>query len=127
MVGSSIVKRLGAAFPGSFVNTSLEFIAHKEANQYFRLEDCNTELEVKCKILEWLSRGAHKTCPYASEKKNDKFHAFMLEGINAFLLTDFDEKDITLIYQRLGNRVRHGLTMEFVLSGYNMALLEVEE
>ena len=127
MVGSPVVKALGKAFPGSFLNTSLEFIAHKGANEYFLLEDCNTWTEVKCKVLEWLSRGAYKTCPYTSKKKNDEFHAFMLNGINAFLQTDFDEKDMALIYQRLGNRVNHALTMEFVISGYNMALLEVEE
>lgn len=126
MVNSYVTKKLARAFPGSFINTSLEFIAHKEANEYFLLEDCQTEFDVKCKVLEWLSRGAHKTCPFHSNAKNEKFHNFMLNGINDFLETDFSEEDITLIYQRLGNGVRHFLTQCFVSTKYDMKLLEGE-
>lgn len=121
------VHRLAHAFPNSFINGNFEFIAHVEANEYFILKDCETELDVKCKILEWLSRGAHKTCPFNSNLKNERFHNFMLNGINDFLGTDFTEEDIELIYDRLGNRVNHALTVEFVNSGYDMAVLERKE
>lgn len=126
MVDSIITKKLNRAFPGSFINTSLEFIAHREANEYFRLEDCTNEFDVKCKVLEWLSRGAYKTCPFHSNTKNEKFHNFMLNGINDFLGSDFTEDDIAVVYQRLGNRVNHTLTEMFVGSGYDMALLNEE-
>lgn len=122
-----ITKRLEHAFPRSFISTNFEFIAHETANEYFRLEDCETELDVKCKVLEWLSRGAHKTCPFNSNLKNERFHNFMLNGINDFLGTDFTEEDIELIYDRLGNRVNHALTVEFVNSGYDMAVLKRKE
>ena len=124
MVDSLVTKKLARAFPNSFINTALEFIAHKEANEYFRLEDCNNEFDVKCKVLEWLSRGAHKTCPFHTNLKNERFHNFMLNGINDFLGTDFTEDDMAIIYQKLGNRVRHSLTEEFVNSGYDMAILK---
>ena len=124
MVGSEVTKKLARAFPKSFINSALEFIAHKEANEYFRLEDCENEFDVKCKVLEWLSRGAHKTCPFHSNIKNERFHNFMLNGINDFLGTDFTTEDMAIIYQKLGNRVRHSLTEEFVNSGYNMELLK---
>lgn len=124
MVDSIVTKALAKAFPGSFINASLEFIAHKEANEYFRLEDCYSLLDVKCKVLEWLSRGAYKTCPFYCDLKNMKFHNFMLNGINDFLKTDFTEDDIAIIYQCLGNRVNHDLTIEFVNSGYKMSVLE---
>ena len=123
MVDSNITKRLSAAFPKSFINCALEFIAHRTANEYFRLEDCETELDVQCKVLEWLSRGAYKTEPFATDRKNKEFHAFMLCGINTFLGTDFTEDDIAVIYQELGNRVRHSLTVEFVNSGFDMSVL----
>lgn len=123
MVDSTITYRLASAFPDSWINGALEFIAHTRANEYFRLEDCETELDVQCKVLEWLSRGAHKTCPFNSDRKNENFHAFMLDGINKFLGTDFTEEDISLIYDRLGNRVRHDLTVKFINSGYDMSLL----
>lgn len=122
MVGSEITKKLARAFHGSFINTALEFIAHKEANEYFRLEDCENEFDVKCKVLEWLSRGAHKTCPFNSNIKNERFHNFMLNGINDFLGTDFTEDDMEIIYTYLGNRCNHERTVKFVNSGYDMSI-----
>ena len=123
MVDKLITRKLAHAFPRSFINTALEFIAHKEANEYFRLEDCETEFDVKCKVLEWLSRGAYKTCPFNSNQKNEKFHNFMLNGINDFLGTDFTEDDIVIIYTYLGNCCNHERTVKFINSGYDMAVL----
>ena len=119
-----VLLKLTRAFPDSFINGGLEFIAHRFSNSYFRLEDCNSDLDVKCKVLEWLSRAAYKAQPYSTVTRNHRFHEFMRHGINDFLGTRFSEHDIALIYQRLGNRVRHDLTVQFVESGYDMALLE---
>ncbi len=127
MVNSSITRKLEIAFPRSFINPSLEFIAHKKANEYFRLEDCNDEFDVKCKVLEWLSRGAYKTCPFNTDLRNEKFHKFMLNGINVFLGTDFTADDIEIIYTYLGNRCNHKKTVEFINSGYNIAILKEDE
>ena len=124
MVNKDVLLRLTRAFPDSFINGGLEFIAHRFSNTYFRLEDCETELDVKCKVLEWLSRAAYKAQPYSTTARNHNFHAHMRAGINHFLQTSFTEEDMALIYQRLGNRVRHDLTVAFVESGYDMKLLE---
>lgn len=126
MVDKNVCLKLARAFPDSFINGGLEFIAHRFSNTYFRLDDCNTEVDVKCKVLEWLSRAAYKAQLYSTETRNRKFHEFMRHGINDFLGTRFNEQDMALIYQRLGNRVRHDLTVRFVESGYNMELLEVD-
>ena len=122
MVDSLVTRKLARAFPNSFINTALEFIAHKEANEYFRLEDCENEFDVKCKVLEWLSRGSHKTCPFNSNIKNERFHNFMLNGVNDFLGTDFTEDDMEIIYTYLGNRCNHERTVEFINSGYDMSI-----
>ena len=124
MVDNLVTNKLMEAFPKSFINTALEFIAHKEANEWFRLEDCECELDVKCKVLEWLSRGAYKTCPFNSNVKNDRFHNFMLNGINDFLGTDFTERDIEEIYTYLGNRCNHEKTVRFIESNYDMSILK---
>ena len=124
MIDSLVTKELARAFPKSFINSALEFIAHKEANEYFRLEDCESEFDVKCKVLEWLTRGAYKTCPFNSNLKNERFHNFMLNGINDFLGTDFTEDDIEKIYTYLGNRCNHEKTVKFINSGYDMAILK---
>ena len=124
MVGSNITKKLAHSFYGSYINYNFEFIAHEEANEYFRLEDCETELDVKCKVLDWLSRGAYKTCPFNSNIKNERFHNFILNGINDFLGTDFTEDDIEIIYTYLGNRCNHERTIKFINCGYDMSFLK---
>ena len=50
MIGIETVMKLAKAFPGGFLNGQGEFIAHKKANEYFLMADCETELEVKCKV-----------------------------------------------------------------------------
>lgn len=115
--------KLYDSFPDSYINHNGEFIAHEEANEYFNLKDCETQLDVECKVLEWLSRAAYKTEPFYSDVKNQRFHSFMLDGINHFLGTKFTEDDMETIYTYLGNRCNHPLTVAFVKSGYDIALL----
>lgn len=118
------IKRLMSCFPRSFINQHGEFIAHQNASEYFILENCKSELDVKCKVLEWFSRAAYKTEPYRTKKKNDEFHKFMFDGINEFLGTQFTEDDMELIYTYLGNAVNHELTIQFICSGYDLEVLK---
>ena len=128
MVEWNIIKELIKAFPRSYIiatgDGEAEFIAHRESNTYLRLIDCYTEFDVQCKVLEWLSRAAHKTAPFNSDRKNKKFNKFMLDGINNYLGTNFTEDDMDIIYTYLGNRCNHKRTVEFILSGYDMAVLK---
>ena len=129
IVMSEIVQRLRKAFPNSFINNRNEFVAEctGKTNEYFQLDGCETEEDVECKVLEWLSRAACKTEPYVSAKKNDEFHKRMRDGINDALDTNFSEDDMMLIYTKLGNCVKHKLTMQFVKSGYNLMVLDKEQ
>lgn len=115
--------RLLADFDGSFFNERDEFIAHRYSNTYFIFASCETELDVKCKVLEWLSRSAHKGIPYSQEWRNKKFRKFMLDGINMFLNTDFSFDDMETIYTYLGNACNHNKTIRFIESGYDMQVL----
>ena len=124
---SEIVIDLLKSFPGSFLNQYGEFIAHREANECFQLSECKDDLEVKCKVLEWLSRASCKTEPYKNKKKNEKFNDFMLTGINKFLNTDFDKYSMRTIYQELGNQVNRELTIKFIKNNYDMAVLQESE
>jgi len=117
------VQRLMNAFPRSFINQHGEFIAHREANEYIILHDCESVLEVKCKVIEWFSRGAFKTAPFG-ERKNREFHRFMLDGINKYLFTSFTPNDMDEIYTYLGNSVNHERTLQFINSGYDMSVLQ---
>jgi len=122
MIQGELMMKLMQCFDRSFINQHMEFIAHKEANEYFNLKACTNELDVKCKVLEWFSRGACKTDPFGP-KKNKIFHEFMLNGINEFLGTTFNETEMYDIYTWIGNEVNRKLTIEFIESGYDMSLL----
>ena len=126
MINNEIFK-LMQSFPRSFINQYGEFIAHADANEYFKLSNCVDDLEIKCKVLEWLSRAACVTEPFRSKQKNQKFNDFMLRGINKFLGTDFDKCSMRTIYQKLGNQVNRELTIKFINSGYDMAVLQESE
>lgn len=122
-----LITRLMNCFPHSFINQNGEFIAHEKSNTYFILRDCKTELDVKCKVLEWLSRAAYKTELYRRRDKNDEFHKFVRGGIIEFLGVHFSESDMETIYTYLGNACNHKKTIAFVMSGYDMRILESED
>ena len=117
-----IRNRFGEAFPKFFINHNLEVIVHPRRNTYFLLKGVETESDLVAKILEWLSREAAKSV----SKESQKYH---LNGINAFLGTNFSQEDMMQIYTYIGNACNHRKTLSFILSGYNMDVLtrEVKE
>ena len=119
----NVVIKLMRSFSGSFLTDCGEIVVHSKANEYFNVQKCADELEVKCKVLEWFSRAAYKTSPYRQVKKNNEFHDFMRNGINSFLETNFTKEDMAKIYQELGNQVNRDLTIKFINSGYDMNVL----
>ena len=116
--------KLLKSFPNGFVNYIGEFIAEKKTNQYFNLGSCKDEFEVKCKVLEWLSRSACKAEPYKTVSKNDELHNYMLNGINRFLDTQFTIQDMETIYQYLGNQINRKRTERFIISGYDLKIFD---
>lgn len=126
MIDVGIVVKLARAFPGGFLNGQGEFIAHEKGNAYFLLTDCDTELDVKCKVLEWLSRDAYKSTPFHRGVQNIKFRRFIFDGICKFLGHDFSFEDMEEIYTHIGNRANHAKTVRFIESGYDLKVLKEE-
>lgn len=108
------------AFPKCFINMNNELIIHPGRNSYFRLSGIESEVELKAKVLEWLSREAAK----GGSRATQKYH---LDGINEVLNTDFDTNDMEAIYTYLGNAVNHRKTIRFIKSGYDLGILDSEE
>ena len=129
MVVQKVLNKLFAAFPDAIMNRNLEFVAdpHPRVNSYFRLEDCETEDDVAAKVLEWLSREAFKSQHFNVEYRNRMVHDYHLDGINAFCGTIFAVDDIEQVYTYLGNRVNHQKTLDFIRSGYDLAVLTRKE
>lgn len=120
----SYIHRLMQSFSGSFINGINEIILYPETNLYFRLDDVNSEFDVKCKLLEWCSRDAYKTKPYDNELKNKVYQEEIMDNINNYLNTNFTKGKMELIYTKLGNAINHNLTIKFVESGYDTKILE---
>lgn len=119
--------RLYEAFPGATLCGSGEqifFCSPGNSGVSFILSNCETEKDVKRKVLEWFSRAAYKTAPWFSEKKNRAYNERMLAGINAFLGTSFTEEDIETIYTYFGNAIKSADAEAFIDSGYDMRFFE---
>ena len=127
IIDKEIIDSLGKSFPKGFINTHGEFIAYPRTNLYFNLATCENLLDVKCKVLEWFSRDASKAIPFRSHWRNEEYQSTIRNEINDFLGTNFSSEEMLTIYCALGNRINHDLTVKFVNSGYDMAVLEVEE
>lgn len=125
-VNNIVIDKLFQCFPNSFINGHEEFVAYPKTNLYFIIGNCESSLDVKCKILEWFSRDGSKATPYRSHKKNKRYQAMIRDRINAFLGTVFTAEDMLQIYCKLGNNVNRELAVKFITSNYDMRLLEVE-
>lgn len=116
MINKSICNPYGLR---CFINNIDELIVSPKLNAYFRLADVETELEFKCKCLEWLSFYVANNHWFGHDKERKKIEKF----INYILNTKFTHDDYQDIYCRLGNRVNHSLTESFINNNYDMNLL----
>lgn len=113
-------------FRGCFINDNKELILIPKTNLYISLRDVDTSLDLKCKLLEWCSRDCVKAQPYNQEWRNQKYRLEVLSKLNEVLRTNFTQDEMELIYQKLGNAIRHNLTIKFVNSGYDLSVLKGE-
>lgn len=119
----NLLKKIMEVFDGSFILVD-ELILVKKTNLYFSLKNIETEIDLKCKLLEWCSRDACKRQFYHQEWRNKKYQDLVLNRLNLILNTSFSKNDIWLIYTKLGNAVNHKLTVEFVNSNYDLKILK---
>lgn len=134
MVDENLINKLTECFPYSFINKNNEFIGLWEykdtaVNSWFRLDNVSSELELKCKVLEYFSRPSFKGftfCdqPYSKRVIGEEIYEYHLDGINEFLGTDFNKHDIEKIYAWLGNGVNRKLCIKFIQSGYDLSILK---
>lgn len=102
--------------PKCFINDHKELIVVPTKNIYFRLEDVETELELKCKVIAWLSRPS---CKGLSNYWQKRVRAI----VNEFLGTEFTLDEMNEIYTYLGNDCNRNKTIKFIESDYDMNVL----
>ena len=117
------LSRLLECFPGAVIVRNMELIVNAKTNAYISLLDCKTVLDIKCKILERLSREASSSLHFKTENKNNEYHQKLTVYINDYLGTNFSVNEMNDIYCCLGNGINHEKTKEFVLNDYNLSIL----
>lgn len=103
--------------PKWFVNNDNELIVEPKNNIYFLLNDIENELDLKCKIIAWLSRPAHKALSNYWQKRIGNI-------LNGYLGTNFSKDEIELIYSYLGNDCNRQKTIRFINSNYDLSILD---
>jgi len=90
------VKNVTVYSPKCFINSRNEFIIVPKDNIYFLLDDVKTELDLKCKVIAWLSRPS---CKGVSKYWQKRIRCIF----NDCLEFDFTFEQIETIYTYLGN------------------------
>lgn len=106
--------------PHCFINSRFELIIEPKHNIYFLLDDIETELDLKCKVIAWLSRPSIKGI---SEYWQIRIRALF----NEFLGTSFTYSQMEQIYTYLGNGINKGKCIEFINANYDLSLLKRED
>lgn len=112
-----MIDRIKEAFPKSYIYKENELIIEPKNNIYFRIDNVKNDLEFNCKIVEYLSRPAHKGV-------SKKLEEHIREGMNRFLNTNFRVDELSIIYNRLGGGANREKTIEFIESGYDVQSLK---
>ena len=103
--------------PKCFINHRLELIIEPKNNIYFCLDGIETELDLKCKVLAWLSRPSCKGVSYLRQR-------LIRSIVNDYLGTEFTANQMMEIYTHLGCDCNRKKTIEFIESNYDLAALK---
>lgn len=127
-MNDEMLERLQQCFPDGRLNYYNEFIAHRGANRRYgaaclKLGGCETEEAVIAAALETLTIDCCKSAPFETMDANQRFHKYMLKGMNKLLGKAFAEKQYLAIYTCIGNGINHQLTIDFIRSGCDLKVL----
>lgn len=115
-LAKSFIKIVQKHSPNCFINHNFELIVEPENNIYFRLEDVESELDLECKVLAWLSRPS---CKGVSDYWQKRIRTI----VNEFLGTEFTFEEMSEIYTYLGNDCNRKKSIKFINSGYDLNML----
>lgn len=115
-VVSAFMKVVRKHSPNCFINSELEMIIEPKWNIFFRLEDVESELDLKCKVVEWLSRPSTTGSSVYWQNRIRKI-------FNEYLGTEFNRFEVGEVYAELGNAIHHDKTIKFIKSGYDLEVL----
>ena len=129
MVSFKLVMQMMKCFPKSFITPNGQFIPCrvKGSGGYFRITDCDSDYDLKYKVIAYLSRDSYKTLLYRTKRLNDEYHEYIRCGMIKYLGVYLSQQDLDLIYTKLGNGCNKQLAYEFVWSHFDMKVLQDAE
>lgn len=116
------INKLIDAFDG-YINSKNEVILNHKSNLFISLNDIDSELKLKAKVLSECSRDAFISEPFETDKFNEMYHIDIRYNINQYLDTNFDANDFELIYNAFGNGANKKACYEFICNGYDMEII----
>lgn len=112
-----ISREIHQQFHTASLNLDFELKFKERGNITIDLKQVTSEIDFKRKLISVISRSCCEDVSAYWKKK-------MLESLNGFLGTDFDKREIALLYDKFGDGCHKGLCVSFIKSGYDMRILE---
>jgi hypothetical protein len=114
------LEKVQGLFEKAFITLNTELILEPKNNVYFRLADVQTKLDFDCKMIEYLSRPAHKGM-------TKKFKIYFSERLNKYFNKSWNNDELSIIYTYLGGGCNRKLCIKFIKSNFDINLLKIEE
>lgn len=111
------INKITPFFPKAFIYKDNELIIEPKNNIFFRIDNVNSDLELDCKMIEYLSRSACKGL-------SDYWQRFMRRGLNSWFKQNWSVDDLKLIYTYLGCGADRSLCIQFIESSFDLLLLK---
>ena len=114
------LKKVLPFFPTAKTYKNDELIIEPKNNIYFRIDNVNSDLEFDCKMIEWLSRPAHKGL-------SNYWQNYVRRGLNSYFKKTWSKDNLNIIYTKLGNNVNRELCLKFIIGDLNLSVLNDNE
>lgn len=109
---------------GGFINVNCEAIIIPKFNVYIPLRNVNTDEDFYVALCEYFTRDCCCALRYSQVKRLKTYWEDNTLRFNYICGTNFSVSDMQLIYNNLGNGVRHSLATVFVRSGFDLRIFE---
>lgn len=114
---NNFIKIVAKYSPEMLITSNFELVIEPKNNVYVSLLNIETEMDVKCKVIAWLSRPSCKGL-------EPKYRKIIRNIFNEVLGTEFNEDEIRLIYTRFGMSYEYDGIIKFIESGFDIEKLK---
>lgn len=121
------LKKLMRIFRGSFINSEQELIILPKENVWFRLDNVDSKVDLKRKVISWVSRSTCNASPYSQGWRNLKYHKDVMQKLNEYLDVNFNNIQWNYIYIKLGNDINEELMLEFIASDLDFDIFDKQD